>query len=329
MAIRTVILGTGSGAPDRVVTNHDLEKIMDTSDEWITQRTGIRERRMYAPGEGKWSDFMAPASLMALERAGVKAEELDMIIAGTMTGDQIMPNAACTIQALIGATKAVGIETGSACSGFIYGLTIADQFIRHKPEMKILVLGGEIISPRIDWNDRAVSVLFGDGGGAAVLTGREGDRGILASCIYSDGRLGDLLFIEGGGSANYAYDESNIRNHAIQMRGPELFKHAVKNMEQASLEVLKEAGLTLEDVDIVVPHQANIRIIQVVADRLGVDMKKCFINVDRYGNTSAGTIPLALDEAVTAGRIKDGDVVLMPVFGGGLTWGATLVRWGS
>jgi 3-oxoacyl-[acyl-carrier-protein] synthase-3 len=329
MSIKSVILSTGSGAPDRVVTNHDLEKVMDTSDEWITQRTGIRERRMYAPGEGKWSDFMVPACEMALERAGVKAEELDMIIAGTMSGDQIMPNAGCVIQSRIGATKAVGIETCAACSGFVYGLTIADNFIRNKPDMKILVLGGEIISPRIDWNDRAVSVLFGDGGGAAVLTGREGDNGILASCMHSDGNLADLLYIEAGGSLDYAFDKTDIAPHAIKMRGSELFKHAVKNMEQASREVLEEAGLTLEDVDIVVPHQANIRIIQVVADRLGVDMEKCFINVDRYGNTSAGTIPIALDEAVTAGRIKEGDVVLMPVFGGGLTWGATLVRWGT
>lgn len=327
MSVKSVILGTGSSAPERVVTNHDLEKIMDTSDEWITQRTGIRERRMFPEGEGAWSDFMVPACEMALEKAGVKAQELDMILAGTMTGDYLMPNAGCVIQAKIGATKAVGLETASACSGFIYGLTIADNFIKNNPDMKILVLGGEIISPRIDWDDRAVSVLFGDGGGAAVLTGQEGDKGILGSKIYSDGTLADLLYIEGGGSADYAYNTTGVEPHKIRMRGNELFKHAVKNMENASLAVLEEAGMTVDDVDIVVPHQANIRIIQAVAQRMKVDMEHVFVNVDRYGNTSAGTVPLALDEAVRSGFIKEGNVVLMPVFGGGLTWGATLLRW--
>lgn len=326
MGWRTVILGTGSAAPDRVVTNHDLEKLMDTSDEWIVQRSGIRERRMGEKGV-KWSDFTVPACRMALDAAGVKPEELDMIIAGTLTADMLMPSGGCTLQHHLGASKAAAFTLSAACSGFIYGLTVADRFIRTEPGMKILVVGSEIISQRIDWEERSTAVLFGDGGGAVVLSGERGDRGILASRIYSDGNLWNLLYVPGGGSETPHFEDSEFKPHTIHMRGNELFKVAIKSMEQACRDVAAEAGVSLADVDLVVPHQANLRIIEMVAHRLGAPMEKVFVNVDRYGNTSAGTIPLALDEAVRGGRIKRGDLVLMPVFGGGLTWGATLMRW--
>lgn len=324
--MRSVILGTGSGAPPHVVTNRDLEARMDTSDEWITQRTGIRERRIAAPGE-KWTDFMVPACRAALEMAQVDPSELDLIIAGTMTADMIMPSGGCALQSALGAKKAVGFDLAAACSGFIYGLTVADRFIRAEPHLKVLVAGGELVSHRVDWNDRGTAVLFGDGGGAAVLTGAEGDRGLLATRIRSNGDLWNLLYIPGGSSADPFRAELDPRLTKIHMRGNDLFKVAVKSMEDVCREVVAAAGLTPADVDLVIPHQANLRIIEAVANRLGVEMDRVFVNVQNYGNTSAGTIPIALDEAVRGGRVKQGDVVLMPVFGGGLTWGAVCLRW--
>ncbi len=325
--VRAAILGTGSVAPSRAVTNRDLEDRMDTSDAWITQRTGIRERRIGLPTE-KWSDFMLPACRIALETAGVGPEEIGLIVAGTMTADMRMPSGGCVLQEGLGAVNAAAFDVSSACSGFVYGLTIADRFIRAEPDLKVLVAGGDMLSPWIDWGDRSTAVLFGDGGGAAVLAASDDpDRGILSSRIRSDGTLGRLLTIAGDGSQLAFGDKPEMGNRKIRMIGAELFKVAVRSMETVCGEVLAEAGLTDEDVDIVVPHQANLRMIQALADRFGVSMDRVFVNVDRYGNTSAGTIPLALDEAVRAGRVRRGDVVLMPVFGGGLTWGATLVRW--
>ncbi len=324
---RSVILGTGSGAPDRIVTNRDLEARLDTSDEWITQRTGIRERRMGNPGT-RWSDFMVPACRAALEMADVKPEDLDLIIAGTLTADMRMPSGACSLQSMLGAPGAAAFDVAAACSGFVYGLTVADRFIRAEPGLKVLVAGGEVISQRIDWEDRSTAVLFGDGGGAAVLTGGpDGERGILAARIRSDGSLWDLLHIPGGGSERPHRPGYDFRLDAIHMRGNELFKVAVKSMEEVSRQVLEEAGLSSQDVDLVVPHQANLRILQALAARLRVAEDRVFVNIERYGNTSAGTIPLALDEAVRGGRVESGDVLLMPVFGGGLTWGAVLLRW--
>lgn len=326
MPWRSVVLGTGSAAPRRIVTNADMEARMETSDEWIVQRSGIRERRMAEEGT-KWSDFTVPACRMALEAAGVEAGELDMIIAGTLTADMLMPSGGCTLQHLLGAKRAAAFSVAAACSGFVYGLTIADRFIRAEPHLKILVVGSEIISQRIDWTERSTAVLFGDGGGAAVLTGENGDRGILASRMYSDGSLWELLHVPGGGSENPCFTATDMKPHTIHMKGNELFKVASKSMEQACRDVLAEAGLNSGDVSLVIPHQANLRIIEMVAHRLDVSMERVFVNIDKYGNTSAGTIPLALDEAVRGGRIKRGDVLLMPVFGGGLTWGATLLRW--
>lgn len=324
---RAVILGTGSAAPDRVVTNRDLEARVDTSDAWIVQRTGIRERRMAEPGQ-KWSDFMVPACRAALEMAGVAPGELDLIIAGTLTPDMLMPSGGCTLQAALGATRAAAFDVAAACSGFVYGLTVADRFLRAEPHLKVLVAGGEVVSQRIDWGDRTTAVLFGDGGGAAVLTGsEEPDRGILASRIHSDGSLWEILHVPGGGSRHPYGPEYEPGLNAIQMRGNELFKVAVKSMGDVCREVLAEAGVAGADVDLVVPHQANLRIIQLLAERLGVEMGRVFVNIERYGNTSAGTIPLALDEAVRGGRVRRGDLLLLPVFGGGLTWGATLLRW--
>lgn len=324
---RTVILGTGSAAPQRVMSNRDLESLTETSDEWITQRTGIRERRFSEEGQ-KWSDFMVPACRAALEMAQVNPAEIDLLIVGTLSADMVMPSGACTLQAVLGATKAAAFDIAAACSGFIYGLTIADRFIRLEPHLKILVAGGELISQRVDWADRTTAVIFGDGGGAAVLAASQDPyRGILASRMASDGSLWELLHIPGGGTARPPSSDYRRTDYAIHMRGNELFKHAVRSMEDASRQVLAEAGFRAEEVDLVVPHQANIRIIQVLADRLGVEMDRVFVNIEKYGNTSAGTIPLALDEAVRTGRVKRGDLLLMPVFGGGLTWGATLLRW--
>jgi len=324
---RSVILGTGSAAPDHVITNVDLEARLDTSDEWITQRTGIRERRMVPEG-GKWSDFMVPACRAALEMAQVAPEDLDLIIAGTLTPDMFMPSGGCTLQALLGAKNAAAFDVAAACSGFVYGLTVADRFLHASPGMKILVAGGEVISQRLDWEDRTTAVLFGDGGGAAVLTGSEAqDRGILSSRIYSDGSLWELLHLPGGGSQIPYGPSFQARDNTIHMRGNELFKVAVKSMARACREALEEAGCDAEQVDLVIPHQANLRIIQTLAGLLQVPMEKVYINIHKYGNTSAGTIPLALDEAVREGRVQPGSLVLLPVFGGGLTWGAVLLRW--
>lgn len=324
--MRSVILGTGSGSPAQVVTNQDLAARMDTSDEWITQRTGIRERRIASPGE-KWSDFMVPACRAALEMARVDARELDLIIAGTLSADTMMPSGACTLQSALGASKAAAFDLAAACSGFVYGLTVADRFLQAEPHLKVLVAGGELVSTRVNWDDRSTAVLFGDGGGAVVLTGAEGDRGILSTRVHSNGDLWRLLHIPGGGSAAPFRPGLDPVATTIHMRGNDLFKVAVKSMEEVCGEVLAAAGLRAADVDLVIPHQANLRIIELVAHRLGVEMERVFVNVQRYGNTSAGTIPLALDEAVRRGRVKPGDLLLMPVFGGGLTWGAACVRW--
>jgi 3-oxoacyl-[acyl-carrier-protein] synthase-3 len=325
---RSRILGTGSGAPARVVTNKDFEAKMDTSDEWIVKRTGISERRMALPSE-KWSDFILPACEAALESSGVRADELDMIIVGTLSADTIMPSGGCVLQSLLGATKATAFDLAAACSGFIYGLVIADRFIRLQPDLKILVVGGELISTRIDWGNRNVAPLFGDGGGAVVVGGSDSPaRGILATHTASNGDLGKLLYIPGGGTQNpRTNDEYDQIQESIHMDGRAIFKEAIIAMESACAKVLLEAGYTAKDVDVVIPHQANIRIIEALVERLDATNAEVIVNIDRYGNTSAGTIPLALDEAVRDKRLKEGDLLLMTTFGGGLTWGAVLMRW--
>ena len=324
--MHNVILGTGSAAPSNVVTNHDLEKIMDTNDEWIVQRTGIKSRHIVLPGE-KFSDFAVPASQQALDRAGVAAADIDLILAGTMTPDHLMPSGACSVQALLGADKATAMDLCAACSGFVYGLSVADKYLKCDPDMNILVIGGDIVSHHLDWDDRTTAVLFGDAVGAAVLGARAGGHRLLSVETGSNGNLGDLLYIEGLGSATPVTKDFDIQDNYIKMRGREIFKHAIKNMVEVSNRALAKAGKTVEEVTKVIPHQANMRIIEMLAKQFKKPMDDVFVNIDRYGNSSAGTIPVALDEAVNSNFLEPGDLVLMTVFGGGLTWAAAVLEW--
>ncbi|MCK5680073.1 ketoacyl-ACP synthase III [bacterium] len=324
--MHNVILGTGSAAPANVVTNHDLEKIMDTNDEWIVQRTGIKSRHIVLPGE-KFSDFAVPASQQALDRAGVAAADIDLILAGTMTPDHLMPSGACSVQALLGADKATAMDLCAACSGFVYGLSVADKYLKCDPDMNILVIGGDIVSHHLDWDDRTTAVLFGDAVGAAVLGARAGGHRLLSVETGSNGNLGDLLYIEGLGSATPVTKDFDVQDNYIKMRGREIFKHAIKNMVEVSNRALAKAGKTVEEVTKVIPHQANMRIIEMLAKQFKKPMDDVFVNIDRYGNSSAGTIPVALDEAVNSNFLEPGDLVLMTVFGGGLTWAAAVLEW--
>ncbi|MCD6292209.1 MAG: ketoacyl-ACP synthase III, partial [Deltaproteobacteria bacterium] len=301
--------------------------IMDTSDEWIFQRTGIKSRPIVNPGE-KFSDFAVPASRQALAAAGIEAADLDLIICGTMTPDHLMPAGGCTVQALLGAKKATGMDVCAACSGFIYGLSIAEKYLKCDPDMHILVIGGEIISHHLDWEDRTTAVLFGDAVGAAVVGARENHGAKLKAVeTGSDGNLGRLLYINGMGSANPVTKDSEIDDVYVKMQGREIFKHAIRNMVEVSNRALAKAGYTVDQVTKVIPHQANMRIIEMLAKQFKKPMDKVFVNIDRYGNSSAGTIPVALNEAVNTGFLETGDVVLLTVFGGGLTWAAAVIEW--
>jgi 3-oxoacyl-[acyl-carrier-protein] synthase-3 len=320
------ISGTGHYCPEKVLTNFDLEKMVDTSDEWIVTRSGVRERRIAAPEEAS-SDLALAASEGALSSAGVSAQELDGIVVGTVSGDMLFPSTACILQDRLGAKKAAAFDINAACSGFIYGVTMAHSLISCGQMNKVLVVGVEVLSKIIDWKDRATCVLFGDGAGAAVLEPCEAGTGILCTYMKSDGSLSDLLHLPAGGSRRPATAETIARgDHYIKMKGDGVFKYAVRAMEDASHEVLERAGLTVDDVDIFVPHQANIRIIDAVQSRLGIPSDKVVVNLDRFGNTSSATIPIAFDEAVKSGRVRKGDLVLFVAFGGGLTWGAVLLR---
>ena len=328
----TVIAGIGAYAPERVLTNHDLEQMVDTSDAWITTRTGIRERHIAADDEAT-SDLGLKAARLALERSGIAATDLDLVLLATATPDMLFPATACLVQHQLGAVGAAAFDLSAACSGFIYGLSVADSFIRSGTYTKILLIGAETMSRVIDWEDRSTCVLFGDGAGAAVLTASDGDPkagdpGVIDTRIYSDGSAWDFICQPGGGSRlPPGPDVVDRRLQYLQMRGNETFKVAVRNMERAAREVLDAAGLKPESVKLVVPHQANIRILNAVAERLGVPEGQMAINLDAYGNTSAASIPLALAEAVARGRVERGDVVLFLAFGSGLTWGSALVRW--
>lgn len=316
--------------PSKVLSNAELEKMVDTSDEWITTRTGIKERRVAAENECT-SDLAAAAAKNALEMAGVSAAELDLIIVATVTPDMFFPSTACIVQKKIGAKNAVCFDISAACSGFLYALQTARHFLNGGPKKTALVIGAEKLTSLINWKDRNTCVLFGDGAGAVVLRGGGGaskSHRVLSSVMGSDGNLADLLKVPGGGTAMPITPENvNARPNTIHMEGRETFKHAVTRMSQACDEALSLAGLTKEDVSLVIPHQANARIITAIADRLGLPHEKAFINVDKYGNTSAATIPVALDEAHRAGRIKKGDVLLLVAFGGGFTWASTVVQW--
>lgn len=325
--VRAKITGTGSAVPEMIRTNFDLEKMVDTTDEWITTRTGIRERRIAADGEYT-STFATRAAERALEMAGVAAEDIDLIIVATITADFPFPATACIVQSNLGANKAAAFDISAACSGFVYGLSLADNAIRSGAARKALVIGAEVLSRIIDWTDRNTCLLFGDGSGAVVIEACEGDQGILSTHLRSDGSYWELLYQPGCGSRNPAVQKTlDERKIFLMMQGNEVFKLAVRAMEDAALQALEMNGLTPADISIFIPHQANRRIIDAIGKRLGLGDDKVYVNLDRYGNTSAASIPLALDEANRAGRIRAGDIVLFDAFGGGLTWGSALVRW--
>jgi 3-oxoacyl-[acyl-carrier-protein] synthase-3 len=325
--MRAGILGTGHSYPEGILTNAELEKMVDTSDDWITSRTGIKQRRKAAPGEYT-SLFAVRAARQAIERAGLKAEDIDLLLCATVSPDQILPSTGCIIQAELGANKAAAMDIVAACSGFLYGLALAETMVRTGQSKYALVIGAEVLTQYVDYTDRNTCVLFGDGAGAAVLGPVEGDRGILAARIRSDGRYLEQLFSPGGGTRRPATAETLAAgDHFFKMRGNELFKVAVKSMAEISREVLEEAGLSASDVKIFIPHQANQRITDGVANKLNVESERVYSNIAMHGNTSSASIPIALDECVEAGRISTGDLVLMASFGGGVTWGGVLVRW--
>lgn len=320
------IAGTGSYAPTRVLTNADLERMVATSDEWIRERTGIRERRIAATGEA-CSDLAVQAGRRALTAAGVAAADLDMILVATCTGDFPLPATACLVQHQLGATKAGACDLSAACCGFVYALSVADAYI--KTGMRhVLVIGSEVMSAITDWTDRNTCVLFGDGAGAVVLSGSDGERGILSTDLRSDGTLCELIMVPGGGSRTPPSEKVIMeRLHNIKMKGNETFKVAVRTLEEIARTTLSANHFRVEDLDLYVPHQANVRILRAVMERLGLPIEKVLLNLDRYGNTSAASIPIALDEAVREGRIKDGSLVMLGAFGAGLTWASAMIRW--
>jgi len=321
------ILGTGHSYPAGILTNADLEKMVETSDEWIISRTGIKQRRKAAPGEYT-SQFAVRASQEAIERAGIDPSEIDLILCATVTPDQILPSTACLIQAQLGAGKAAAMDIVAACSGFLYGLTLANPMIRTGQIKYALVIGAELLTRYVDYTDRSTCVLFGDGAGAAILGPVEEDRGILAARIRSDGRYEEQLYAPGGGTKGGFSAETIARgDHFFKMKGNEVFKVAVRSMSEIARGVLSEAGLKTDDVDLFIPHQANQRITDAVANALNVDEAKVFSNIAKHGNTSSASIPIGLDECVESGRVKKDDIVLMASFGGGFTWGSVVMRW--
>lgn len=325
---RTVsIIGTGSYVPEKVMTNADLEKIVETNDEWIASRTGIRERRIAAKDEAT-SDMAAKAALAAMEDAGIKGEEIDLIILATITPDHFMPSTACLVQTKIGAMRAACFDISAACSGFLYAIEIAQQFITSHTYNTILVIGVDKLSSIVNWKDRNTCVLFGDGAGAAILRHRAHGHGVIATRMGSNGNLADLLSVPGGGSAcPITSKNAHLELNYIKMEGRETFKHAVTNMVESARQVLDDAGLKSSDLACVIPHQANLRIISAVAERLDVPLERVMVNLDRFGNTSAAAVAIALDEANRTGRMKVGDYVLLVVFGGGMTWASSVIQW--
>lgn len=319
--MRCVIAGTGGFLPKRVVTNNDLTEWVDTSDEWITERSGIRQRHMAADGEYT-SDLAIGAGKAALESAGLTAEDLDFIIVATTTPDETLPSTACKVQAALGMHEGAAFDIQAACSGFIYGLSIADGFIRSGQAKNILLIGAETLTRIIDWEDRTTCVLFGDGAGAVVLQGRDdvGNRGVVASKLRSDGRQHDILYSDGGTSMTGT-------SGTIQMEGKDVFRHAVSNLSSVIGEVLAKTDLTQDDIDLLVPHQANKRIIDGVGKKLRMDAEQVMITIADHGNTSAASVPLALDRAVREGKVNEGDILLLEAMGAGLTWGAAVLRW--
>ena len=325
--MRTRILGTGSCLPEKILTNADLEKMVDTSDEWIVSRSGIRERRVASEEEAA-STLALPAARMAIERAGLTPKDLDAIVVGTITPDTIFPSTACRLQNELGCRQIPSFDLSAGCTGFLYSSIVADSLIKSGAARHILVVGVELLTKITDWKDRSTCVLFGDGAGAAVLGPSEDeDRGIMGSFWSADGKFGPLLEMPAGGSAMPASEKTVKENlHTVHMLGNETFKAAVRAMEEASLGGIEDAGLDVSEIDWLVPHQANIRIIQFTAKRLGIPMDRVVITLDKYGNTSASSVPIALDEAMSSGRIKRGENVLLVAFGAGFTWGSIVFK---
>lgn len=325
--IKARIIGTGSYLPEKILTNQDIEKFLDTSDEWIVTRTGIRERRVAADHENT-SDLATEAARRALAMANVSADEIDMIIVGTITGDFPWPATACLVQQKLGVKGSVALDVSAACSGFVCALATASKFIETGSMKRALVIGAEIFTRIVDWQDRNTCVLFGDGAGAVVLEGQEGEHGILSSHLHSDGAYWELLY-QGGFSTRVPATEQGLKDRVnyLKMQGNDVFKVAVRCLSDVANEALEANGMTPADVKLFVPHQANRRILEATGKRIGFSDDQVFINVDRYGNTSGATIPIALDEANRAGMLSSGDIVLIDAFGGGFTWGASVIRW--
>ncbi len=327
MEIAAGILGTGTALPGKVITNHDLEKLVDTSDQWITERTGIKERRQAAPEETT-SLLSAEASRKALAMAGLEPQDLDLIICSTISPDMPLPSTAAFIQTQLGAHPCCSFDLAAACSGFLFGATVAEQYIKTQKAKYALVIGAELLSRYVDYHDRATCVIFGDGVAAAVFGPVEPPSGILASEMHTNGAFADHLYIPAGGARKPASCETvTARDHYIKMRGNELFKVAVRSMEDVSRRVLEQANVCPDQLALFIPHQANQRITNAVRDRLGIGAEKVYSNISRTGNTSSASIPICLDECVRSGRIKKGDLILMSAFGAGVTWGGLLVRW--
>lgn len=327
MKFNAGIIATGAALPEKILTNFDLEKIVDTTDEWIRSRTGIRQRTIARDDEYN-STFSTRAAREAMERAGLNPKQIDMLICATVTPDTPLPATGCIIQAELGLVNAAAFDISAACSGFIYALSIAEKYIKDGSADNIVIIGSEVLSKWTDWTDRSTCVIFADGAGAAVVSRVPEGRGILSSVIRSDGNFVDVLSITGGGTKKpFSQEVLDNREHFIKMRGNELFKVAIRCMANSAKQVLKEAGYSAEDVDLIIPHQANQRITDAVAERLGVGDDKMYSNIDRIGNSSSATIPIGLHECILSGRLKEGDLVLLTAFGGGVTWGSLLLRW--
>jgi 3-oxoacyl-[acyl-carrier-protein] synthase III len=313
--------------PEKILTNADLSRMVNTSDDWITTRTGIKERRIAAKDETT-SDMAAKAALKAIGQAKISPKEINLILVATATPDMLFPATACFVQKKIGATNAACLDISAACAGFLFGVEIAQQFITSHTHDTVLVIGAEKLTSITNWTDRNTCVLFGDGAGAAILRHRGSAHGVISTHIGSDGQYADILFMPGGGSrCPITRENVDLNLQTIHMMGKEVYKQAVTAMLNAARKALDQAGLSIEDIACVIPHQANVRIIEGIADRLGISRDKMFVNLDRYGNTSAAAVAIALDEANRTGRIKPGDYVLMVVFGGGLTWASTILEW--
>jgi 3-oxoacyl-[acyl-carrier-protein] synthase-3 len=331
--IRSRILGTGSAIPPKVLSNADLEKMVDTNDQWITERTGIKERRVLDPSLTT-SDLSAEAGKKAIEAAGLEPKDIDCIVLATVTPDMPMPATAVYVQQKLGIPPCAAFDVSAACAGFVYGMAIADSFVKTKMFKRVLIIGVEILTRVIDWKDRNTCVLFGDGAGAIVLGGEEQSagmerpRGVLSTHIFADGAGAEHLYIPGGGTKNPTSAQSVADNlHTVKMAGRAVFTHAVRNIAASCVAALEANQMTASDVDMVVAHQANLRIVEGVAQRVGLPMEKFFINIQKYGNTSSASIPIALDEAVRAGKVKPGMTLLMCALGAGFSWGSAMVRW--